>query len=288
MFYYLTSDMEAYSANSVFIAGGVISAAVVVAFYILRSIGVYTMAKNAGKSNPWVAFIPFAWIYTACKLCKNPALFGRPTKNFALYMTIIFCVAEALGVAYTAVTYFPLAGYYLSGENVYFIEGNYYPNYLIQYPFTSFCTEKYAMAYVYNGTYQTVMAIIGRVKTIVNIVEIFFIISLYFAIFRDYAPDRYWFASILSVFGLFPIFVFIFRKRTPMNYEEYLRARYYTYNNPYGNPYNNPYGGQNPYGANSAQKSEEPYGEFGKGEEKPSEGKTGESPFGEFPDDKNN
>ncbi|MBQ6727343.1 MAG: hypothetical protein IJQ87_00150 [Clostridia bacterium] len=284
MFYLLTSDLEQYNVNSLFISGIIIAVLIAIAFYVLRSIGVYTMAKKAGKNKPWLAFIPFAWIYTASTLSKNYTLFGRPTKRFALYMTIVFCVAEAIGIAYSVVTYFPLAGYYLSGENVYYIEGSYYPNYMIQYPFTSFCTEKYAMSYVYNGAYQTVMSIIGRLRTVINIVEIFFIISLYFSIFRDYAPERYWLASILSVFGLFPIFVFIFRNRTPINYEEYLRARFNMYNNPYGNPYN----GQNNYNYNSTQKREEPYSDFGGQDNGKYNDTPKESPFGEFPDDKNN
>lgn len=287
MIYYLSSDFEQINVNSVANVGIVIAVSVAIAFYVLRSIGVYTMAKNANLNNPWLAFIPFAWIYKACKLCKSPVIFGRPSKNFAVYMTVIFCVAEAVGIAYTVVMYFPLVGYYISGEDIYYIEGSYYPNNLIQYPLTYFCTEKYAMSYVYTNTYQTVMSIVSRLRTVINIVEIFFLISLYFALFRDYAPERYWLASILSIFGFFPIFVFAYRKRKPLNYEEYIRSRFSMYNNPYGNPYNNQYNGQNPYGTDFSQRREEPYSDFGK-ENGEKENEPKESPFGEFPDDKNN
>ena len=37
--------------------------ALMIAAYVLRSIGLYTIAKRRGISNPWLAWIPVAWVW---------------------------------------------------------------------------------------------------------------------------------------------------------------------------------------------------------------------------------
>ena len=38
--------------------------ALMIAAYVLRSIGLYAIAKRRGISNPWLAWIPVAWVWT--------------------------------------------------------------------------------------------------------------------------------------------------------------------------------------------------------------------------------
>lgn len=42
---------------------GLLIAAISVALYVLRSFGLYRLAVNRGMPNPWIAWIPLAWIY---------------------------------------------------------------------------------------------------------------------------------------------------------------------------------------------------------------------------------
>ena len=37
--------------------------ALIIASYVLRSIGLYTIAKRRGISNPWLAWVPVAWVW---------------------------------------------------------------------------------------------------------------------------------------------------------------------------------------------------------------------------------
>ena len=89
-------------------------------------------------------------------------------------------------------------------------------------------------------------------------------------------------ASLLSIFlGLFPIFMFAIRKKSAVNWADYMRSRYGAYGNPYGNPYNNPYNG----GGNSAENAQTPFEDFEKKKEEPFkdfEDKNKQDPFDEF------
>lgn len=44
--------------------------------YLLRAIGLYTMAKNEDKSFAWLAFIPFGCLYVTGKIVGKTKLFG--------------------------------------------------------------------------------------------------------------------------------------------------------------------------------------------------------------------
>ena len=50
------------------IAITVIALAVLLAFYALRSIGIYVIAKKQEQKHAFLAFVPFAWLYIVCKL----------------------------------------------------------------------------------------------------------------------------------------------------------------------------------------------------------------------------
>ena len=57
---------------------------VTIAFYLLRSFGIFVLSKRAGLDKRAMAFIPFVWIFLACKLIGNVQIFGRAFAKLAL------------------------------------------------------------------------------------------------------------------------------------------------------------------------------------------------------------
>ena len=74
--------------SSVFIALGIFFA-ITLAFYLLRSFGLYALAKRQEIKCAWIAFIPFAWFYVACKLVGESRFFNKPIAKLAIFFTII-------------------------------------------------------------------------------------------------------------------------------------------------------------------------------------------------------
>ena len=95
-----------------------ISIAVTLAFYVLRSIGLFVMAKRAKVKHAFIAWIPYAWMYIAVKLIKKVKFFGKPMEKLAVILCIIFSIAGVLELVYQALIYFPLVGNFLAGREI--------------------------------------------------------------------------------------------------------------------------------------------------------------------------
>ncbi len=237
------------SALLIFIVA--ITLAVLLTFYVFRSIGIYTLAKRAGFKNAFLAWIPCAWVYTVCKLIGRDRILGKPAENVATLMVTLFTVVEVITVLYNVLYYFPVCMYVLQGGTVYFSESNIITPDLIT---------------PYSVGVKYFINILGILSDIGQLANIFVTVTIYFGLFRKYWPEHYILASLLSIFlDLFGIFVFVIRKKEPTDYLSYVRSRYNV------NP-NNQY---NPYGQNE-KKKEEPFSEFGNKKE--------EDPFPEFSD----
>lgn len=287
-----------------------ISLAAVLVFYVLRSIGLYVLAKRQKVNHAFLAWIPCVWMYTACKLIGNVKVFGRPFAKLALIFCIIFSVAEVLTIVYEALVYFPLVGNFIKGNDIViseyiteiknakdnteiysnYIPYKYLPNsniYIVDY------IDPYANS-IGAITIGKILFAISMIASIFDLISKIIIITVYINLFRKFWPQHYVLASILSIFGLFAPFVFAIRKKEPISYIDYLRSRY-NYN-PYGNPYGpygpqgGPYGG-NPYGNPYAQPKapENPFEEFAdKGEVDPGDpfsdfnSKKDDDPFSDF------
>ena len=268
------------------------------ALYVLRSIGLYVLAKRQGVKKAYLAWIPCIWLYTLCKVLGNARIFNQPVQSFALLMTILFSVAEVLTFVYGFLLYFPLLEYaIIGGETLYIGSPSQFGNEFIQYVAFDGNTGIFVTKQIYPfgmkiATLDKILTVIDYIVPLFDLASIFITISLYFALFRKYWPQHYMLVSLLSIFitGLFPIFMFVIRKKNPIDFNEYLRSRYGAYQNPYGRPYNpygNPYGNQygNPYGAQGGQSApqepDSPFEDFeDKKNKKPSE------PFEEFSDKK--
>ena len=282
MIYLVDGEYMALFPSGWLWGGLAVGLAVVIAFYVLRSIGVYTLAKRNGYKNAYLGWIPFAWIYLAARLCGNVTFFGKRINSFATILVVFYTVTQVLMLAYYFICYFPVAGYFLQGGTVYIVSnitGATLPG--VSYPLIgNVCTQTAInLNYPYSQTFITVFNIIIIISNILDIINIVLMVTFYFALFGKFWPMHSFVAAIFSVFGLFGPFVFVIRNNRAMTREEFLRSRYGYYQNPYGNPYNNPYG--NPDGQTPPKPPETPFSEFAeRGEVDPGD------PFGEFSDGK--
>ncbi len=261
------------------LAGVLIELAVILALYILRAVALYTIAKRQSIKKPWLAFIPCMWIFIAGKAMGTLLVKGKPAKNLALIATILFTVGEVLSLVINFLTYFPLIGYYLSGGEVVVMDiivpGEASVQGFVEYLFNTTILVRPTggsggIVYPYANLNAVIWAIniMAILRDLLSIAVLVFSILIYVGLFRKFMPQHYVLLTVLSFLGLFPIMVFIVRKKNPVNYNDYLRSRYY------GHGYN-PYAGVNQNMGGAQTTSQDP--------------KVPESPFEEFEEkDKDN
>lgn len=265
-----------------FLFAGIIGLALWVAAFVLQGVGIYAMAKKQGLKNRALAFVPFANILYLGKLAGECNFFGQRMKRAGMYAMIAQIIATVLCIATIA-----------SEQYLWLTHGE--PQIEMTYG-TYYWTGLTGFAWNVSRFYD----ISGYLLPIFQMFVEIFLVVLMIGLCKKYSPKNYMVLSLVTLFIPIARFFIIFaiRKRQPIDYEAYMRARheafvrrqqqYYgqqnPYGNPYGSPYNNPYGGQNsPYGQNSnannnAPNFEEPFAEFSstnKGDDA-SDGKDGE------------
>lgn len=259
----------------------IIAFLIAVAFYVLRSIGLYVLAKRKGFRFKFLAFIPIVWIYVALRLIGEVNFFGKPIKSLAVLFTIVFAVSELINLAYSFLVYYPLVGNYIAGliesasgvvsdRTIYFIANGNGIEGIKEYIFLYGVGVGSNFEYPYLNINAVVYALnaMTYVGLIFDFASIFITVTVFLNIFRKYWPQKMMLATILSVLlGLFPVFVFVVRNKKEIDYQEYLRKKHAYYRNPYGAYGPGPYGqnpnGQNPYGQNPYQnRTDNPFGEF--------------------------
>ncbi len=270
-------------------AGLVVGLAIVLALYVLRSIGLFMLAKRQKVKNAFLAWIPFVWFYILCKLIGKSRLFNMPYEKIAIWLCIIFSASEILTVAISIISYFPLLQYSLiEGGTLYVAQADQLDEsmklYMLIEGDLGIYVTKVILPFGMNvGVYYKLLDILNIFSMLFDLASIIITISAYFAFFRKYLPRHFMLASLLSIFIpiVFAPFVFACRNKDAIDYNEYIRSRYQQYQNPYQNPYNNPYnqGGYNGY--SQPKQPEHPFSEFAeKGEVDPGD------PFGEFSEKK--
>ena len=248
--------------------------AVVLTFYALRSVGLFTLSRRKSYKFAWLSFVPCAWLYCACRLIGETKLFGVSFKKLALWVTIVFAVGEALSLVYNFIEWYPVVGYFTQGGEV------------------TVLTGVSGGAYVLTGDDFTnpfppvnlpIFKVINVITYFTSLFTTLVTVFLYINLFRNYWPQHYILASVLSFFGLFGVFVFVIRNKSEMKYSDYLRSRYGNVYGPYSNPYyRNGNGGYNGggYGGNYERPPETPFKDFAeRGDVDPGD------PFSEFSDD---
>ena len=247
-------------------------AAFYVLFYVLRSVGIYKLAKGQGVEKAFMAWIPCVWMFTACKVIGKSRIFGYSAEKLALLFAVIFTATALVPLIYNFLTYFPYVAYYFEGGDISLISrsGGLYIE----------CGSNFVNNFD-TPAINTISKILAVFNYILRIAEIFVTVTVYIALFRKFWPEHYILAAVLSFFGLFPIFVFAIRNRKAVNFNEYIKRRYYGSGyTPYGNGYYGGNGGERgtPYYGNPSDGDNDPFGEFSN---RPDE------PFGEFSDGKN-
>lgn len=244
------------------VAGGIF-----LALHACKAAALFIMAKKQGKKKLlWCAFLPFANTFLIGEL-GGEVKFG----NLRLkHVGIVAMIAELFFVACRGF----VLGYYAyafhNGLTYFEVENN-----MIGWGFNE--------GVLTDGMYTALNAceIAGYILSFAVIIAFIFV---NIGIFRKYAPDSYIWMVVLC--ALLPpvegILLLVFARRTPVDYEKYMRerieairrrqAQYGTYG-PYG-PY-----GQNPYGQN-----QNPYGQPQQGSAQGNEAPP--DPFGEFSDQK--
>lgn len=285
-----TGKFTTLSINNSYIwVGFSIAVAITLALYVLRSIGLFVLAKRQNVKHAFLAWIPLVWFYILCKLIGQSRLFNMPYEKVALWLCLIFAVSELLTIAVNFILFFPLFQYSLiEGGKIYIGTGEQVGNELILYSTIEgglgIFVEKRILPFgLAVGKVNNILSVLNTLSMLFGFASIIVTISAYFAFFRKYLPQHFMLASLLSVFitPALAIFIFVCRNKEPIDYNEYIRARYQRYQNPYQNPYNNPYnqGGYNGY--SQPKQPEHPFGEFAeKGEVDPGD------PFGEFSEKK--
>lgn len=257
--------------------------AAILAFYVLRSIGLFVLAKRNNVDNAFLAWIPLVWFFIACKLCGKTRFFGKQTEKIALVLTIIFSVSNFLTFATQFLIYFPIAGNFLMGREIMLAPSGSTVSGFNEFASGIFVNSDFVNPYGFDGTLvvNQILNIYSYFSIFLDLAALVITINVYISLFRRFWPQHHMLAGILSILGVFAPFVFAIRNKKPIEYIDYLRSRYnYTphgpYYGPYGNPYQNPNGSQNPN-----RPPEHPFSEFAeRGEVDPGD------PFAEFSDDK--
>lgn len=219
-----------------------------IGFYLLRSFGVYKLSKAQNLSCAYMAFIPGMWMYPACKLCGNSRFFRTTIERVALVFAIIFSVSVLLNFAYNLILYIPLLGYYLGGGEKIIISESVNIVGAYEYITGVYLGGDFVDPYTSILAYRLITSlrwIMGIMTALGEVVSIF----MFCAIFRKYWPEYFLVSVICSLIGLFPVFIFIIRKKSPIDYNEFVRRRVEQYRNPYG---------PDPYGNNSSQNRSKP------------------------------
>lgn len=80
-----------------------------VVFYVLKSIGLQTLAANRGLDNPWLAWIPIADLYIMGQLVGEMDILNYHLDNLGLWLPVIFVASAFLGQIHVIGTLISLA-----------------------------------------------------------------------------------------------------------------------------------------------------------------------------------
>lgn len=175
-----------------------IIAIVCLALYILRALGIYNMAKNAGLSNPWVAFVPIANSYTFGKLAeKYRRKDGKQSEKFSVLL-LIFDILTL--IACVCLIIFSISSVLIILSNA-----------KIAYDIGTDMTLSQFSSLIPVIVFYVVTLLCAVVYTVLHYVAYWRIVAAY-----DYSNATLY--TVLSVFFSFldPIFLFILRNKQPV------------------------------------------------------------------------
>ena len=191
----------------------IISLAISIAFYVLRGIGLFVMAKKQNVKYAWLAFIPCTWVYVACKIIGDARFFGRTVNKLALWFTIIFAVCEVLMLVYDFIIWFPVVGNFLAGNELCLVIGaeeNWISDLTVIWEgFPIFGGDTFVNPYgSASRVIYLILNIVDIVSSILSLGTIIITIWIYINLFKKYWPRHFILAAVLSWMGIFAPLVF--------------------------------------------------------------------------------
>ena len=245
--------------------------AMFIAYYLLRSFGLYRMAKARGLENPKMCFVPF---YAFVMLSRLRSDCNALKKHKFYPIVAISALGAFLLFSVVLDSFFSLRiiSQLVETERI--------------APGTAVLTEE---MFAYNSNLANVLSNLTDVSKIVYMV---FVALLYCDLFRTYSPLRTRTHLTLSVIFtvltgsslLYGAFTLSLSGRSAVNFDEILAKRriYYGYGNP-GNPYARPPysdGGNasGSFGEDRSDSSQDPFSDFAD----TNKNSRSDDPFGEF------
>lgn len=249
-------------------------------YYLLRSFGLYKMAKKRGFEKPALCFVPFYALFMISKLRSDCNAFKKhnfyPIAAVISVGVFILCSA-ALDAVYSVNVFTQLSK-----------------------------AEKAApgMAYLTEEMFPQNAALLEILNYLMDIAKlgyIVFIAMLYSDLFRTYAPFNAKTHLVLSIIFtvitgssfVFGAFTLALSGKTAVNFDEILEKRrfYYGYNTPYGRNGGFGNGNNNSAGSPSPSDDTDPFSDFSSQSSANSQGSASskdDDPFGEFSGGKQN
>lgn len=220
---------------------------------IFGGIGLYTMAKRAGKKHAWLAFLPFANTYYAGVLGGETKVFGAKMKRAGLYAMLAEIAYVALNIFLLVLTFY-LDRFYEPTE-VFSTSGELIGTRLV------LNTDLIPANMLWSVSAVKVLEIVTYPM---YLAQLFLFCILYNSVFRKYYARSPFLMTFLCAILPFRGFVlFAVRNNTPIDYEALMRKRMEAYQRAqqarYGN-YQPPYSGGQNGGQGGA--SQDPFDDF--------------------------
>lgn len=182
-----------------------ISAGVYLIAYVFRAVGLFTLAKRAENRRAWFAFVPLLNSYLLGELAGDCVFATLKIKRIGLW----YCLAEGAACVAYLLSDIATTTLYRNGANY-------------NYDVGSWQNVSGNLLWA-----QNMDAILSYVLLFLELVYLFFFVLAVITFFRKYAARNALLFSIASVFVpvVGSVLVFAVRNNTPVNYEQYVRAK---------------------------------------------------------------
>ena len=233
--------------------------------YVLMGVGLSKMAKNRGMKKAYLGYVPFARWYLLGSLAGECRIFGKKIKNLGIFAMILSIITFLITTFITVYDYLPMAKILLSG-------------YKVEITFDELGNAVINPPYFYNEVMVVFYHIADVLETVAGLLELFVLINLYLAFYKQYSPMHHMLFMIISIFTPGAgIIIFALRNKKVINFGDFIKERMKKMQGMYGNPYGAPFNDVDkkqsttgePFGEFSSDdgKNDEPFSEFDKKDE---------------------
>ena len=210
LYYGIVSTMWVMNKTSVqYVYTSLIMAALMwTSLFILQGIGIYTLAKREGRSNKWMAFVPFVNIWYIGKISGECTVFGQKLKRAGLYAMLaqivltLLCALEVFGMIYLWTT-----------------QGA--PSFDAYYPYWGEAQGAALAMTKYLSFYN------GFIRSIIQVVYEIMMFIILMGIYKKYSPSSHFILSVVSLFVPLSrcVILFVIRNKEKVDYDAYMRKK---------------------------------------------------------------